>query len=87
MLDRLRSWFAALVHREPVPDVWTRTERERRLEEIAARQRRYLRTALPMLGLLLFGLVVPAPGPLRLAAFVGAGLLAPFALAATVPRR
>ena len=67
--------------------MWTRTERELRIEEIEARKRRYVRTALPMLGLLLFALVVPAPGPLRLAAGIGAALLAPFALAATVPRR
>ena len=75
------------MHREPVPDVWQRTERERRLQEIADRQRRYLRTMPPMLALLLLGLLVPEPGWLRLALLLGAALLAPFALAATVPRR
>ncbi len=68
-------------------DVWTRTERELRIEEIEARKRRYLRTALPMLGLVLFGFFVPAPVPLRIGALVVAILLAPFTVAATVPRR
>lgn len=89
-LSGLRAAFTRLVRREPLPevhDVWTRTERELRLEEIEARKRRYLRTILPALGLVLFGFYVPAPTVLRLGALVVAALLVPFAVAATVPRR
>jgi hypothetical protein len=86
----LRRALRRLVHREPLPevfDVWTRTEREQRVAEIDARRRRYLRTILPAVGLVLFGFFVPAPTVVRLGALVLAALLVPFAVAATVPRR
>ena len=89
-MSRLRRALRRLVSREPLPevhDVWTRTERELRLEEIQARERRYLRTALPGLGLVLFGFFVPAPVPVRVGALLVAVLLVPFAVAATFPRR
>ena len=87
---RLRARLGRLVHRAPLPqvhDVWTRTERELRLEEIRQRQRRYLLTGPPMLVLLMLGLVLPGPGWLRVLLLLAAALLAPVALAATVPRR
>lgn len=87
MLRRLRVRLHRLVHREPVHDIVTRTEREARLDEIDARSRRYLRTVLPALALLMTGLVAPLPVPVRAAALVLAALLAPFALGATLPRR
>lgn len=89
-MTRLRRALARLVHREPLPevfDIWTRTERELRVAEIDARRRRYLRTILPAVGLVLFGFFVPAPTVVRLAALVVAALLVPFAVATTVPRR
>ena len=89
-MSRLRRALRRLVTRQPLPevhDVWTRTERELRLEEIQDRQRRYLRTALPALGLVLFGFFVPAPVPVRVGALLVAVLLAPLAVAATFPSR
>ena len=90
LLLRLRMSLGWLVQRDPLPevhDIWTRTERELRLEEIEARKRRYLQTALPGLGLVLFALFVPLPVPLRVGALLLGVVLAPFAVAATVPRR
>ena len=93
MLTRLRRVLAGLVRRDLPPadgqvyDIWTRTEGELRLEEIDARKRRYLRTALPGIGLVLFALFVPLPVPLRVGVLVLGVLLAPFAVAATMPRR
>lgn len=87
---RLRLALAGLVRRDPLPevhDIWTRTERELRLEEIDARKRRYLRTALPGLALVLLALFVPLPVPLRVGVLVVGVLFAPFAVAATLPRR
>ncbi len=90
LLRQGQRWFSHLVHRDPLPevhDVWTRTERELRIEEIEARKARYLRTILPAMGLVLFGFFVPAPTLVRVGALVAAALLVPFAVAATVPRR
>lgn len=87
---RLRAALARLVRREPMPevhDIWTRTEREQRLAEIDDRRRRYLRTILPAMGLVLFGFFVPAPTVVRLVALVIAAVLVPFAVATMVPRR
>ena len=87
---RLRAALARVLHRPPLPevhDVWTRTERELRLEEVRDRQRRYLLTGPPMLALLMTGLLLPGPGWLRVVLLLGAALLAPVALASTVPRR
>ena len=92
MLTRLRRVLAGLVRRDQPPgreqvhDIWTRTERELRLEEIDACERRYLRTALPGIALVLFALFVPLPAPLRVAVLVAGVLFAPFAVAATLPR-
>ena len=83
---RLRAFLTRAPEVE-VHDVWTRTVRELRREELQARQRRYLRTVLPALVLTMTGLLLPGPGWLRIGCLVVAGLLAPFALAATVPRR
>ncbi len=91
MKERLQRWFTRLVHREALPevhDIFTRTEREMLLEDIEARKRRYLRTILPAMGLVLFGFFATgAPTLLRIGALVCAALLVPFAVAATVPKR
>jgi hypothetical protein len=60
-------------------DVVTPTERERRLDEVAAMRRRYLLIMVPCLVLVVFGFFVPAPVPLRVAALLIAAVLPPIA--------
>lgn len=78
-------WRSPHWQRRPTPselksfDVVTRTEREARLDEINARQRRYLRVMIPCIALMLFGFFVPAPVPIRLTVLAIASVLPPIA--------
>lgn len=65
--------------RDPTYDIVSRTERERRDDDIAARRRRYFAVMGPCLALVLFGFLVPAPTPLRLGALAVASVLPPVA--------
>ena len=62
-----------------VYDVVTPTERERRIDEIATRRRRYFAIMIPCLVLVVFGFFVPAPIPVRVAALAIAAVLSPIA--------
>ena len=62
-----------------VYDVVTPTERERRIDEIATRRRRYFAIMIPCLVLVVFGFFVPAPIPVRVAALAIAAVLPPIA--------
>ena len=57
----------------------TPTEHEALEADIRTRRRRYFRVMLPCLALVLFGFLVPAPQPLRVAALVVAMVLPPIA--------
>lgn len=56
-------------------DVVTPTARQKKLEQIAERQRLYFRYMVPSISCTAFGFFVPAPIPLRLAALVIAVVL------------
>lgn len=60
-------------------DIVTRTESERRDDDIARRRRSYLSIMVPCLVLVVFGFYAPAPTPLRVAALVVAAVLPPIA--------
>jgi DUF3099 family protein len=60
-------------------DIVTPTERERRLDEVAKRRRRYFLVMVPCLVLVAFGFYVPAPTPVRVAALAIAAVLPPIA--------
>ncbi len=75
-LKWLRDKLSA--HERPtVHDIVTLTPAERAREELDRRQRVQLVVALASLALLLLGLLVPAPVPLRLAVLVVGALLPP----------
>ena len=66
--------------RHPVHDIVTPTPHEQKLDEIAARRRRYFAIMLPCLALVIFGFWVPAPLPLRVGALVIASVMPPIAV-------
>jgi hypothetical protein len=63
----------------PVYDIVTPTEHEALEADIRARRRRYFRVMGPCLALVVFGFLVPAPQPVRVAALVVAAVLPPIA--------
>ena len=65
--------------RHPVHDIVTPTPHEQRIDEVAARRRRYFALMLPCLALVVFGFWVPAPVPLRVGALLVASVLPPIA--------
>jgi Protein of unknown function (DUF3099) len=60
-------------------DIVTRTDRERRDDEVARSRRRYFAIMIPCLSLVGFGFFVPAPTPVRVAALAVAAVLPPVA--------
>ena len=66
--------------RQPPPyDIVHRTEREVRDDELRHRRRRYLALWVPCMLLVLFGFLVPAPVPWRIAALAVAAPMLPLA--------
>jgi Na+/H+ antiporter NhaD/arsenite permease-like protein len=66
-------------HRGLSYDIVTRTERERRDDEIETRRKRYFAIMIPCLTLVAFGFFVPAPTPVRVVALAFAAVLPPIA--------
>jgi hypothetical protein len=66
-------------HRGVSYDIVSRTERERRDDELATRRKRYFAIMIPCLALVGFGFFVPAPTPARLVALGIAAVLPPIA--------
>jgi len=65
---------------QPPPyDIVHRTEREVREDELRRRRRRYLALWVPCMLLVLFGFLVPAPVPWRIAALAVAAPMLPLA--------